>query len=181
MYINLVLGVVALVVLWLFLRRLLVREDAPEDALRESPAELLEKEVARRRAAEEENARVFERLRDVGRERLRPVVAALGELRSAMPAVVGETPAHARKILSWDDNGDSIFVRVLEEEGGRERASLAVSWRVPDLDLQKAARYGEELPGMFVLRRSDTGAEERAPTLDACMRDITSFIVDFMA
>ena len=177
MYINLLLGVVALVILWLFLRKLLVKEDT----LRESPAELLEKEVAKRRALEEEAERAFERLRDIGRERMRPVADALVALRSAMPSVVGAKAEDIHRALTWDDNGDSIFIRIVGEDGVKEEASLAVSWRVPDLDLQKAARYGEDMPGTFVLRRSDTGNDVSMTGLDACVRGITSFIVDFMA
>lgn len=176
MYINLILGVVALVVVWLFLKKILVKEDV----LRETPAELLEKEVARRRAQEEEAARAFERLRDKGKERMRPVVAALEEMRSAMPALAGAA-VEAQKTLTWDDAGDSVMITVQAREEGGAANSLAVSWRIPDLDLQKAARFGEDFPGMYVLRRSDTGREEAVSTLDACVRGITSFIVDFMA
>ncbi|SBV98399.1 hypothetical protein KL86DPRO_11383 [uncultured delta proteobacterium] len=176
MYINLILGVVALVVVWLFLKKLLVKDDT----LRENPAELLEKEVARRRAQEEELARAFERLRGKGKERMRPVVAALEEMRSAMPSLAGSAGA-AQKALDWDDEGDSVMIRVHGREEGDAASSLAVSWRVPDLDLQKAARFGDDLPGAYILRRSDTGREEVVSTLDACVRGITSFIVDFMA
>ena len=173
MYINLILGAVAVVVLWLYLKKLLVKEDA----LSEKPADLLEKEVAKRRAMEEDTARAFQRLRDLGKERMRPVVAALTEMRSAMPMVAG----NAEKALFWDDDGDSITIHMRGSDDAHPDASLIVSWRVPDLDLQKAARFGDELPGLYVLRRSDSGQEESIAGLDACVRYITSFIVDFMA
>ena len=173
MYINLILGAVALVVIWLFLKKILVKDDV----LRETPAELLEKEVARRRAQEEEAARAFDRLRDKGKDRMRPVVSALEEMRSAMPSLAGG----AQKALAWDDAGDSVMIRIQGSEEGEAENSLAVSWRIPDLDLQKAARFGDDLPGVYILRRSDTGQEEAVSTLDACVRGITSFIVDFMA
>lgn len=176
MYINLILGAVALVVIWLFLKKILVKDDA----LRETPAELLEREVARRRAQEEEAARAFERLRDKGKERMRPVVSALEEMRSAMPSLAGDGGA-GRKALVWDDAGDAVMIRIQGTEEGEAENSLAVSWRVPDLDLRKAARFGDDLPGVYTLRRSDTGREEAVSTLDACVRGITSFIVDFMA
>ncbi len=171
MYVNLILGAVVLVVLWLYLRKMLVRDDA----LSGKPADLLEKEIARRRAAEEENARAFQRVRDAGRKRMRPVVAALAEMRSAMPALAEGT----QKSLDWDDDGDSVTVRVRGADAAE--ASLAVAWRVPDLDLREAAKYGEDMPGVFILRRSDSGREERIAGLDGCVRAITSFIVDFMA
>lgn len=176
MYINLILGAVALVVVWLFLKRILVKDDA----LRETPAELLEKEVARRRAQEEEAARAFERLRDKGKERMRPVVSALEEMRSAMPSLAGGAGA-AHKALAWDDAGDSVMISIRGSGEGEPENSLAVSWRIPGLDLRKAARFGDDPPGVYILRRSDTGREEAVSTLDACVRGITSFIVDFMA
>ncbi len=172
MYINLLLGLVALVVIWLYLKKLLVKEDA----LREPPAELLEKEVARRRARETAAGRTFDRLRDSGRERMRPVVEALAEMRSAMPAMEGGSQAE----LAWDDEGDSVVVHVRGALDACKSASLSVAWRVPDLDMGKAAQFEEEPPGAYVLRRSDTGREERIPTLDACVRSITAFIVDFI-
>lgn len=172
MYINLILGGIAVVVLWLYLRRMLVRDDV----LREDPAELLEKEVSRRRAREEDAARAFERIRDTGRERMRPVAAALAAIQTALPKMA-EAP---KKTLSWDDEGDVITVRMRAGEDA-EDASLAVSWRVPDLDLQRAARLAGGLPGVFILKRSDSGQEEQIENVDACVRRITSFIVDFMA
>ena len=173
MYVNLLLGLVALVVVWLYLKKLLVKEDV----LRENPAELLEKEVARRRAREDTTGKTFDRLRDTGRERMRPVVEALVQMRSAMPAVAGGSQPE----LSWDDEGDSVTIHARSTADNRESASLTVSWKVPDLDLEKAAKFGEDLPGVYILRRSDSGQEERVPGLDACVRSITSFIVDFMA
>jgi hypothetical protein len=176
MYINLLLGVVALVALWLFLRKVLVGDDA----LRENPAELLEKEVAKRRSMEEEAAGVFERLRDRGRERMRPVVSALEEMRSALPSFAGGDAA-ARKGLAWDDAGDSVLIRIRGKEDGGTQNSLTVSWRVPDLDLRAAARPDAAVPGAYVLRRSDTGREEAVSSLDACVRGIASFLADGMA
>ena len=175
MYINLILGAVAVVVLWLYLRKLLVRDDA----LSENPAELLEKELARRRAMEAEAGRAFERMRDMGKERMRPVVAALAELRAAMPSV--SSAKSAERMLAWDDEGDTLIVRIRDAGGVEDVANLSVSWRVPEFDLQKTSRYGADLPGVFVLRRSDSGREESVPGLDACVRSITAFIVDFMA
>lgn len=172
MYVNLILGGIALLVLWFYLRKMLVRHDI----LREDPAELLEREVAKRRAGEEDAAKAFERLRDAGRERMRPVAAALGAIEAAMPKLAGVP----RKTLRWDDNGDSIIIRMQGGEDG-EGANLAVNWRVPDLDLQKAARLGGDLPGVFVLKRSDSNQEEQIENVDACVRRITSFIVDFVA
>ena len=176
MYINLMLGGVALVTLWLFLRKILVRDDA----LRENPAALLEKEVAKRRSREEEAAGVSERLRDRGRERMRPVVSAREEMRSALPSLAGDAVA-AHKKLAWDDAGDSVIIRMRGQENAGTERSLAVIWRVPDLDLRAAARPGGDLPGVYVLRRSDTGLEEAVSSLDACVRGITSFLADCMA
>lgn len=171
MYVNLILGGIAVVVLWLYLRKMLVRDDV----LREDPAALLEKEVSRRRVREEDAARAFERIRDAGRDRMRPVAAALAAIQAALPRMA-EAP---QKTLRWDDEGDAIVIRMRGEDAGD--ASLAVSWRVPDLDLQRAARLGGELPGVFILKRSDSGQEEQIENIDACVRRITSFIVDFMA
>lgn len=176
MYINLLLGAVALIVLWLYLRRMLVKEDS----LPEPPADMLEKEVARRRAMETDSARAFERLRDIGSERMRPVVRAVAELRSAMPRAAGTGHEKMQRELDWGDEGDTLHIRIWENEGANEVAALSVSWQVPDLDLRKAAVPGSGLTGVYVLRRSGSGGEERAETLEACVRSITSFIVDYM-
>lgn len=170
MYINLVLGAVALIVVWLYLKKLLVKDDA----LSESPARLLEKEMARRREREEEKNKVFERLRDLSVTRMRAVLRALEELRAALPPEEQGT-------LFWEDGGENltIFMRGAADDG-EHAASLTVSWRVPDLDLRKAASVGGDLPGVYAVRRSDAAKEEYLPTLDGCMRYITSFIVDFV-
>ena len=176
MYINLVLGAVALVIVWLCLRKLLVREDA----LKERPAELLEREIARRRAEEEAGAKVFERLRENEKRRLRPVAEALADMRSSLSPQTGEALSSA---MSWEDAGDVITIHMRgrpREQEGERAASLVVFWRSPDLDLRAVARYGDDLPGCFVLRRSDVGKEETVANLDACIRAITSFLVDFM-
>lgn len=177
MYINLLLGAVALVVLWLYLRKMLVKEDT----LREAPADMLEKEVARRRAREAATARAFERLRDIGKERMRPVVRAVAEMRSAMPRTAGIGHGKARRELNWDDEGDTLHLHIRESESAEDVASLSVSWRVPDLDLREAALPGGEPAGVYILRRSGAGGEERAENLENCVRAITSFIVDHMA
>lgn len=169
MYVNLILGAVALVVVWLFLKKLLVGDDI----LKENPAELLEQEVAKRRAREEEAARAFERLRDRAKNRLRPVAEALESLRAALPGKTGDA-------LSWEDTGDSLIIHMRNGGEAGKNADLTVIWRVPELDLRAAAKRGADIPGVFVLRRSDTGEEESVAALDACVRAITSFIVDFM-
>jgi len=177
MYINLLLGAVALVVLWLYLRKMLVKDDS----LREAPAEMLEKEVARRRAMEADSARAFERLRGIGEERMRPVVRAVAEMRSAIPRAAGTGNEKAQRELDWDDEGDTLHIRIREADSAEDMAVLSVSWRVPELDLREAALPGGELAGVFVLRRSGSGGEERAENLESCVRAITSFIVDYMA
>jgi hypothetical protein len=172
MYINLALGAVALFVVWLWLRKLLVKEDG----LKERPSVILEREIAKRRRTEELGAQAAERLREGEKQRLRPVADALKDLCSALPAQTGEA-------MSWEDAGDAITIRMrgrARETDGERSASLVVRWRIPDLDLRSAARCGDGASGDFTLRRSDTGEEERVANLDACIRSITAFIVDFM-
>jgi len=186
MYINLLLGIVVLVVLWFYLRRLLVKNEtengqAEDSILRKNPVELLEKEVARRRAAEDETAKVFERLRDTGVERMRGIVHALQEISEALPSVLGDSPCGEQKVLRWDDDGDRVTVSILRDVATEPEASLVVGWRVPDLDLRDVARPEGELAGEYFFRRSDTGAEECMADPDGCVRAVTTFIVDFMA
>lgn len=170
MYINLVLGAVALIVVWLYLKKLLVKDDT----LSESPARLLEKELARRREQEEEKSKAFERLRDLSVVRMRAVLAALEELRAALPQ-------EAQDALSWEDEEDRLIVSMRGVSAGDDpSASLEVSWRIPALDLRKAASVGDDFPGVYVVKRSDTAREESLSTLNGCMRYITSFIVDFV-
>ncbi|MCC8194896.1 MAG: hypothetical protein LIP28_09660 [Deltaproteobacteria bacterium] len=185
MYVNLLLGAVALVVLWLYVRKILVRDGKSDgrdgiDALRERPVDLLEKEVARRRAAENETSRVFERLRDTGTEHMRTVVAALDEIYAALPSVIGGSCPDSARRLRWEDAGDSVTVRIRAADG-KDEATLVVSWRIPDLDLRNPGQRDGGLSGEYFLRRSDAGREERIPDLEGCIRAITAFIVDFMA
>lgn len=165
MYINLVLGGIALVVIWLYLKKILVKEDV----LKENPADLLEKEIARRRAKEEEAAKVFERMRDRTKARLRPVAEALEPMRAALPEA-------AREALFWEDAGETLTISM---RGKEKDASLTVAWRIPQVDLRAIAAYDNDA-GVYVLRRSDTGKEESVASLDACVQRITSFIVDLM-
>ena len=170
MYINLILGAIALVVVWLYLRKLLVKDDA----LSESPAQLLEKELARRRETEDKNAKAFERLRDISVARMRPVASALEELHAALPL-------ETRGFFSWEDDEEKLVVsmcNVAEED--EQAVRLTISWRILDIDLRKAASVDVDLPGTYVAKRSDGAREETLPSLDACMRYITSFVVDFM-
>ena len=167
MYINLILGAVALAVIWFYVRKLFTKDNE----LSQSPAELLESELKRRREKERETAHAFERLKDAGKRRLESVVEALAEMRAAMPQDAAER-------LSWR-NGDGsliIFMHGREEEP----RSLEVSWKIPELDLAAAAKHADAMPGEYVLRYAGNAREERASTLDACMRHITSFIVDLM-
>lgn len=167
MYINLILGVVAVAVIWFYVKKLF----AKDDGLSQNPAELLESELRRRREKERETARAFERLKDAGTRRLTQVAEALEELRAAMP----ETAA---KRLSWRHEGDALTITMHGPDGAAR--TLDVLWKIPELDLAAAANHADSMPGEFVLRPAGEGREERMETLDACMRHITSFIVDLM-
>lgn len=172
MYINLFLGAVALVVVWLFLRRLLVRKDE----LTVSPARLLEKELAKRREKEEKTSAAFERLRDVTVARMRPVADALVEIRAAMPE-------REKERLSWRDGGDSIAIHMRpagteqrpEEDG---RPALTVTWRSREVVLGGNTPAGGS--GEYVLLNQEEAEGARAASIDDCVRAITSFIVAFM-
>lgn len=166
MYINLILGAVALGVVWFYVKKLF----AGNDKLSESPAELLEAEMKRRRGKERETEAVFERLKDAGKQRLDMVGSALEELREALP---GE----ARNRLSWFREEGSLVIAMRGVDGAS--SSVEVSWNVPELDMGRAAR-GAGMSGEYVLRFADPLREESAATLDLCMRRITSFIVDIL-
>lgn len=114
MIVNLVLGVVFCVVVFVFLRRLRGQRDA-------SPRHMLRQELARRRAIGETAVGMPERLRDVARERLRPVAAALAEMRDELPE--GQR-------FELRDEGHRLTVRV----GGRvsDRADDRAGGRVDD-------------------------------------------------
>ncbi|CAK7060565.1 MAG: hypothetical protein DELT_01415 [Desulfovibrio sp.] len=167
MYINLILGAVAIGVVWFYLRKLFVKPGE----LSSSPAELLESELERRREKEREATQAFERLRDAARQRVALVASALQEVRAAMPE-------EAAGRLSWTEEDDSLVIQMHGKDG--TPASCTVLWKIPDLDLRAAAKHAREMPGEYVLRFATPGGEERATSLDACMRRITSFIVDLM-
>lgn len=168
MYINSALGGVALVVVWLYLKKILVRDDT----LKESPAAMLEQEIAKHRVAEEERLARVERLHAAAVERRDLVAAALEELREALPE-------NARGCLSWEKDGDSVLVFMRDAEGNAKGA-LNVAWRVHHVDLQAPFDEDDASSGAYALLHVESGKEETVWGLDACMRRIVSFIVDFM-
>lgn len=167
MYINLVLGAVALAVVWFYLKKLFSKEDE----LSHSPAKLLENELQRRREKERETVRAFERLKDAGTKRVASVAKALDEMRAAMPE-------EAQKRLEWRQDDDRLVISMTGRN--TDTHSLEVFWKIPDLDLAIAAKRAENMHGEYVLRPAANGREEREATLDACMKHTTSFIVDLM-
>lgn len=160
MYINLLLGAVALVAIWLWLRKLLVRDDV----LRDAPAAILEREALSRKAGVRLAPEKSEK------ERLRPVIDALEQMRSALPQVAEGMGAPVRRSFSWDDAEDAVRIWIHEAGNDGDMAVLTVIWREPD----------GGGPGAYILTRSDTGEEERRNSLDGCVRAMSSFIVDYL-
>lgn len=96
---GLILGGLFVLLIYLLLRY--VWRSRPEN-----PREVLRGELSRRRAAGESATGMAERLRDVARERLRPVADALAEMRDELP---GDQRFEVR------DDGDILTVQA----GGR--------------------------------------------------------------
>jgi LPS O-antigen subunit length determinant protein (WzzB/FepE family) len=74
-----ILGTLALAVIWFYVKKLFTKDDS----LSQSPAELLENELLRRREKERETAQAFERLKDADKRRLNSVAEALKEMWAA--------------------------------------------------------------------------------------------------
>ena len=180
MYINLFLGLVVFVALWLLLKKLFVRDDG----LRERPAKLFEQELARRAERERDADSALERLREERVSRMRAVIVALADIANAMPE-------DRRHLLSWKDEGETVIVRMAgrHEEpvspahapdipatlprGGLDE-TLTVTWRIPEI-VMDAPDIGR---GEYHLRWSGVGRDASVSELDACIREISSFIVD---
>ena len=173
MYINLILGGIALFAVWLLLRKLLVREDAPagSDVVGDA-AKMLEAELQKRRAGgadPHKDAAFFERMREAAAEHLRPVAQALGEMHSALPQQIPDT-------LRREEKGDSLDNHIA---GTPQKAdhSLCVVWLVPNLNLDDP-RSGS---GVYVLRDMHSKQEETAVDLKDCIRNVAAFIADALA
>lgn len=95
---GLILGGLFVLLLYLLLRY--VWRTRPE-----SPREVLREELSRRRAVGESATGMAERLRDVARERLRPVAAALAEMREELPE---------DQRFELRDDGDTLTVQAGE-------------------------------------------------------------------
>ncbi|WP_035068650.1 hypothetical protein [Nitratidesulfovibrio termitidis] len=96
---GLILGGLFVLLIYLLLRY--VWRTRPEN-----PREVLREELLRRRAVGESATGMSERLRDVARERLRPVAAALDEMREELPE---------DQRFDLRDDGDTLTVQA----GGR--------------------------------------------------------------
>lgn len=184
MYINLALGAVALFLVWLLLKKLLVREDS----LGESPARILEEETAKRRTQEKSAAPQLEPLTEMTRRKIRPIAEAMKELHAALAP-------DKRHMLSWRDNGDSLEITMQDVPAPHERAcaspdeghlvhsggddflqTLTVSWQVPDVVLGAPVR---ESDGEYVLVYSADEPTAYAESPELCVRIIAAFIVAF--
>lgn len=164
MYINLVLGALALVLIILYLKKLLVREE------RKGPEELLAEELARRKTetAVEKSA---DPLREQRRERIDELTAFLEEMRLALVR-------QGKSGLHWERNEEAVSIAV-PNKGESFPARMLVSWKgeghaIPGQDSSSAGA------GVFVARRTDREGEEEFASFAACQRYITSFIVDFL-
>ncbi len=177
MYINLVLGAVALFAVWLLLRKLLVKEEPPKPAKVDDAATILAAELQKRQAkdaaASSAEGSAFELVRDAAAARLEPVVGALEDMHSSLPE-------ENRDRLSWQDNGDNLLVHMA---GTAQKAdhSLRVAWRLPDMDLDAAKESLDRGRGLYVLRDMHSKKEESVGDLKECVRRIAVFIAEALA
>jgi hypothetical protein len=172
MYINLILGGVFLVALWVLLHRLLVRVRPREDESNAHDAgAILIRELEERRARGKDRDAAWERLSDAGAGRLDLLETALEKMRLAMP---GEE----RGKLSWVRDGAGI--RLIVGKDGREHI-LALAWVVPDLDLGglDSAQTGD-IPGRYRIRDPE-GQETFFADMGPLVRNIARFIADILA
>ncbi|HEU6438429.1 MAG TPA: hypothetical protein VE028_13340 [Nitratidesulfovibrio sp.] len=134
-----------------------------------NPREVLREELSRRRAVGESAAGMAERLRDVARERLRPVAAALAEMRDELPE---------DQRFAVQDDGDTLTVEI----GGRTivvthnalRVLLGEGDGAGQGDVRRSLRderYGIRVDGAF---------EEHADLADT-VRRLASLIADAAA
>ncbi|MBG3877720.1 hypothetical protein FVW20_12025 [Desulfovibrio oxamicus] len=162
---GLILGGLFVLLIYLLLRY--VWRTRPEN-----PREVLREELSRRRAVGESAAGMSERLRDVASERLRPVAAALAEMREELPE---------DQRFDLRDAGDTLTVEV----GGR---TIVVTHNA--LTVLLGDRDGSGHPGGDGARRPlrderygirVDGALEEHPDLAATVRRLASLIADAVA
>lgn len=175
MYINLILGAVALAVIWTLLYRLLVKPDAAVKSL--DPAAILARELEERRDREEGAKAAFERMRDSAAQRLVPVMDALRAMHTAMPP-----EQQAMNCLAWNEGDDGLLHVAIRKNGEQETPrTFFISWRLKDVDLQELAADTKALPQGFYTIREGMEREETLSDLNAVVRRLAVIIADELA
>lgn len=175
MYVNLILGAVALAAIWGLLYRLLVKPDAAVKSL--DPAAILAQELEERRGREEGSKAAFERMRDSAARQLVPVMDALAAMRTAMPP-----EQQAMNCLTWNEGGDGVLhVAIRKNEQQKEPRAFFISWRLKDVDLQALASDSKTLPQGYYTMREGMEREETLPDLNAVVRRLAGTIADELA
>ncbi len=172
MYINLILGAVALAAVWMLLYRLLVKPDTPEKL---DPAAILAQKLEERRAKEESAQAAWERIRDVVARKLEPVEEALNAMFRAMPQEQQNLPS-----LAWEQQDGVLRVSV-RKSARHEARELFVSWRLKDSDLR--APLPEQLDDTrgFYAVREGMERERPLPDVNALVRHLAAVIADELA
>lgn len=175
MYINLLLGAVALAAIWTLLYRLLVKPDAAVKSL--DPAAILARELEERRNREEGAKAAWERMQASAAQQLVPVIDALVAMRTAMPP-----EQQAMNCLAWNEGDDGVLhVAIRKNEQQEEPRTFFISWRLKDVDLQALAADSKALPQGYYTIREGMDREETLPDLNAVVRRLAGRIADELA
>jgi hypothetical protein len=171
MYINLLLGAVAVAGLIMLLHRLLVRPAGQE----EDPAALLGKELEERRRRAEATEQFWEQAQRYAAEQLSPVAEAL----SAMQPLMAEKSREGR--LEWDEKDGRLCVRIHRNAGTEHPREIVIHWRMPDMDMRAAPSAGNAaFRGVFTV--CDGGGRETSyPDRAAFLHFLAVAIADEIA
>lgn len=172
MYINLILGGVFFIGLWIFLSKLLVRDTAKNDSqVADDAGAILARELEERRLRDKNAETARERVCSAGSEKLDLLEKALEKMRDAMP---GEESAS----LSWVREESGIRVRIIKECVPHV---LALAWVPADAPGTRPAEAGNGAPKGYYRLRDPDANEEFFADLDSLIRKIATFIADLLA
>lgn len=174
MHINLIIGAIFLLALWWLLRETRARKKAQKT----EPAAMLKDEFEKRRAEQEKSRRASERLAELKKKRMAPVLEGTHEMIAALSATLAAEKREPEGI-SVAENGQAL-VLALKYRGHEE--AFILEWDVKNFDLELFSGTSSlaNVNGAYIIRMPD-GSMAREEEFSPFMRMLSGLIADRFA